>query len=249
MHLKQHAQIVPAHNLGILRSNLDSMSSALLAATSRSLDTPDAPPPILGDRLSTGHPGRPAVNILPEDLAALNIGRTTRQDIADMYQCSARTVRRRLLEFGLSPPGPPVYMEIELANGSLERQYTEGRRGQSSELSQLTDAELDEVMTSIHDQFPSFGRALIDGYLLVLGERVPRRRIEESYLRVVGPNERRFGPRRIERRVYSVPAPYSLVHHDGQHGMISYYILALSLGLICCGYRPYPLEDCDPCFH
>ena len=197
------------------------MSSSLLAATNQSLDTPDLPPPTLGSRVSSGQRGRPPVHIPPEELAALNVGRTTRQDIADMYQCSSRTIRRRLLEFGLSPPGPPIYVELQVDGGSLERRYVEGRRGLNSDLSQLSDPELDEVMKSIHDQFPSFGRALIDGYLLVLGERVPRRRIEESYLRVVGMNQRTFGPRRIERRVYSVPAPYSLVHHDGQHGMFN----------------------------
>lgn len=57
-----------------------------------------------------------------------------------------------------------------------------------------------------------------DGYLLQLGYRIPRSRIEASYLRVVGPSPATFGPRRIQRRSYSVPGPMALVHHDGQHG-------------------------------
>ena len=45
--------------------------------------------------------------------------------------------------------------------------------------------------------------------------------VVESYLRVIGPPNNQFGNRRIERRVYSVPGPNTLWHHDGQHGRSS----------------------------
>jgi len=52
-----------------------------------------------------------------------------------------------------------------------------------------TDEELDAILISIYEQFPSFGNRMIDGYFMALSERVPRRRIEESYLRVIGPSK------------------------------------------------------------
>jgi hypothetical protein len=137
------------------------------------------------------------------------------QEIANLYQCGARTIRRRMLEFGFSESGPPVYVEQELEDGSIERLYS---RGSCANLSQATDEELGAILVSLYEQFPSFGRRMIDGYLMALGERVPCRRIEESYLRVIGPPNNEFGNRRIERRVYSVPGPNALWHHDGQHG-------------------------------
>lgn len=140
-----------------------------------------------------------------------------------------------MLEFGLSEPGPPVYVEQQQPDGSVERIYS---RGSCANLLQISNEELDATLLSIYEQFPSFGRRMIDGYLMALGERVPRRRIEESYLRVIGPPNNTFGNRRIERRVYSVPGPNALWHHDGQHGMslhfyhFRYLFMATIQGLI-----------------
>ena len=182
---------------------------------SASLDQPDAPPIQLGGTLPTTAAGRPPIDIHPDHLALLATGRTTHQEIADIYQCNARTIRRRLIEYGLSSPGPPVYVNELQEDGTTRRVYSAGR---SSDLSQMTDGQLDTVMVTIYERFPSFGRRMVDGYLMALGERVPRRRIIESFQRVIGPPVATFGNRRIERRVYSVPGPNSLWHHDGQHG-------------------------------
>jgi hypothetical protein len=202
------------------------MISELDAATSSSSDIPDAHAIALGSRPSHGTVGRPAVHIDPDELAMLSIGRTRRTQLALIYDCSARTIRRRLLQYGQSQPGPPVYIDEEQADGSVVRIYS---AGSSSDLSQLTDNELDQLMVSIYQQFPTFGRRMIDGYLLLLGERVPRSRIEDSYHRAIGASSRTFGPRRIERRVYSVPGPNSLWHHDGQHGKLSVPHMVLNL--------------------
>lgn len=193
------------------------MVDALETAVTVSADRPDVPPVQFGGTLSSGPTGRPKFDIQPEHLAMLSTGRTTHQEIADLYQleCSARTIRRRLLDYGLSAPGPPVYVDEVREDGSTLRVYSAGR---SSDLSRMSDGELDDVMLTIYEQFPSFGRRMIDGYLMALGERVPRRRILESYHRVIGPPVSTFGNRRIQRRIYSVPGPNSLWHHDGQHG-------------------------------
>ncbi|KAG6860001.1 hypothetical protein C0995_000688 [Termitomyces sp. Mi166 len=124
--------------------------------------------------------------------------------------------RRRLIQYGLSRPGPPVYTQQQQPDGSIQRQYIPGV---SADLSRLSDEDLDTLMLDIYEQFPSFGRRMIDGYLLRLGERVPCQRIIDSYSRAIGPTTSTFAPRRIQRRVYSVPGPNSFWHHDGQHGI------------------------------
>ena len=216
-----------------MRASVESMIDALETAVTVSADIPDMPPVQFGGTLPSETTGRPKIDIRPEHLALLSTGRTTHQAIADLYQCSARTIRRRLLDYGLSTPGPPVYVEEVQEDGSILRVYSAGR---SSDLSQMTDDELDGVMLTIYEQFPSFGRRMIDGYLMALGERVPRQRILDSYHRVIGPPVSTFGNRRIQRRVYSVPGPNSLWHHDGQHGKsyctLSCLISKILIGLI-----------------
>lgn len=200
--------------------SMQRMIEALDHATTASSDLPDATPPALGQRIMTGRPGRPRIHVDPAALAGLNVGRTTRPQVAAHFQCGTRTIRRRLVENQLSPPGPPVYDQEVNGDGTITRTYYPGV---SSDLAQMTDPELDELMLQIHTQFPAFGRRMIDGYLLQMGQRVPRSRVLTSYARVVGPSERTFAPRRLFRRVYSVPGPNSLWHHDGQHGAPSLY--------------------------
>ena len=69
-------------------------------------------------------------------------------------------------------------MEQEEEDGSKERVYS---RRSCANLSKATDEELDAILISIYEQFPSFGRRMIDGYLMASGECVPRRRIEQSF--------------------------------------------------------------------
>ncbi|KAG1893178.1 uncharacterized protein F5891DRAFT_963393, partial [Suillus fuscotomentosus] len=82
----------------------------------------------------------------------------------------------------------------------------------------LSDEELDEITEQVLELFPNFGRRMLNGHFRFLGHHVPRSRILESYARVHGAPTTMFGARRIRRQVYSVPAPNSLYHHDGQHG-------------------------------
>lgn len=183
-----------------------------------STDTPDLPPSTssLPPVEYTGRPGRPRIIIDPNALTTLSQGRATNPDIAKAFKCSSRTIRRRKVESELSEPGPPVYTQQSNADGTVSRIY---RPGRASNLSKLTDDELDAIILQIYTQFPTFGRTMIDGYLMQLGERVPRTRVQASYQRVIGLSVRRFAERRLWRRVYHVPGPNSLWHHDGQHGM------------------------------
>ncbi|KAG6904783.1 hypothetical protein DXG01_007231 [Tephrocybe rancida] len=215
--LQQHSHLLTPEDFQSVQESLDQMISALEDATTLSSDSADAPPPLLGGTSSNGQPGCPRIDIRQEDLASLTSGHVTHQQIADLYGCSARTIRRRLVEYGMSLPGPPVYTQHQQSDGSILCEYA---LGVSADLSQLSDEELDRTMLEIYEQFPSFGRRMIDGYLLHLGERVPRQRIIDSYHRVIGPTTSTFGTCRIQRRVYSVPGPNSLWHHDGHTGGI-----------------------------
>lgn len=198
------------------------MLDTLNQAVDASSDQPDEPPASFGARVSSGRPGRPRVEIHPEDLALLATGRARNTDLAAMFDCSARTIRRRRLEFGLSAPGHTVYSDEEGSDGQIIRTY---HPRSASNLSDLTDDQIDQLVLSIYYQFPSFGRRMLDGYLLELGHRVPRQRLEDSYHRVVGPSTHTFAPQRLVRRAYSVPGPNSLWHHDGQHGQSSLCIM------------------------
>ena len=122
-----------------------------------------------------------------------------------------------------------MYVDEPQEDGTTRHVYSAGRL---SDLSQMTDEQLDTVMVTIYERFPSFGQRMVDGYLMALGERVPRRRIIESFQRVIGPPVATFGNRRIERHVYSVPGPNSLWHHDGQHGKSSNFFRKLLLILV-----------------
>jgi hypothetical protein len=202
------------------------MMSSLTDTITSTPDPPDQPPPDLKRFIYTGKPGRPKLDIRKEDLNVLSVGRTPRTTIAAQYDCSARTVRNRLLEFQLSKPGPPVYEDIPQSDGSYARVY---RPGVCSDLSLISDEELDQLIRDVYERFPSFGRRMIDGFFMQDGYRIPRGRLLQAYDRVIGPPANRFGPHRLVRRAYSVPGPNSLWHHDGQHGMfISLWLQAFS---------------------
>jgi hypothetical protein len=82
----------------------------------------------------------------------------------------------------------------------------------------LTNDELDALLSSILEIFPTFGQRMIAGRLKASGHHVPRECITESFLRVHG-TPGVFGQRTIHRKVYyKVAGANSLWHHDGQHG-------------------------------
>ena len=190
------------------------MIQHLDASTTLSSDPPDAPPPETTCRIGTGRPGRPRIDIDPSILAsAIELRGPTH--LASVFGVSARTVRRCALEYGLVEPGAPVYVDYEGEDGTVTHFYASS----TAPTSDLLDDELDEIMQQILQHFPFFGRRMIQGHFHYLGHRVTRSRMLESYTRVHGAPINIFGSRRIQRRVYSVPGPNSLWHHDGQHGL------------------------------
>ncbi|TDL13372.1 hypothetical protein BD410DRAFT_685902, partial [Rickenella mellea] len=178
-----HSSLIPAEEYAIFRRGIQEMIDALDQASIQSHDSPDAPPPLLSISNSTGQRGRPRIDLNREFLeAAANLRGTS--DLAKVFHCSSRTVRRRMLDYGLSNPGVPVYIEYEADDGNIVRFYNEVQQPPNAAGS-LSDNELDIVIRQILEIFPTFGRSMITGHLRYLGHQIPRERIRASYMRVV----------------------------------------------------------------
>jgi hypothetical protein len=215
------------------------MIARLDEAASVSADPPTGPAIETTYLAHTGHQGRPRIEINPDILAtALEMRGPTQ--LASVFNTSARTIRRRALDYGLAEPGEPVFATYVDEDGTIHQFHTSS----TAPASNLSDDELDTIMRQIVQTFDGYGRRMISGHLSYLGHHVPRPRLRESYLRVYGPPAATVNGRRIERRVYSVPGPNSLWHHDGQHGMDPHHLQS-GHAMIC--DRSYSLEDCDPC--
>lgn len=122
-------------------------------------------------------------------------------------------MRRRALEYGFVEPGAPVYITYnDPETGQTIRLY----HSSTTPISQISDDELDTVVEHILAIFPAFGRRMMNGHLRHLGYSIPRERLRAAYERVNGaPAALVSHP--ITRRVYQVPGPNALWHHDGQH--------------------------------
>jgi hypothetical protein len=172
----------------------------------------------------TGRPGRPRIEFEPSFLSfALELRGPT--DIARVFRCSPRTIRRRALELGLLRAGQEPFRVIE-SDGTAVRFHNGPQK--RTRLSDISDDDLDTVISTILRDFPDFGRRMIDGRLRSQGLLVPRSRIRASFQRVRG-RVSSFIRHRIVRREYRVAGVNSLWHHDGQHGeaLAKYYDVVL----------------------
>ncbi len=116
-------------------------------------------------------------------------------DIAKLFGCSAKTIHRRIREFGLT-----VH-------------------------SSISDRDLDNIFERFTQVHPANGQRMLFGHLRSLGIRLSRQRARDSLLRVDphGVNLRlRLA---LHRRQYSVPGPNSLWHIDGHHKLIKWNIV------------------------
>ncbi|KAH7905378.1 hypothetical protein BJ138DRAFT_1183669, partial [Hygrophoropsis aurantiaca] len=68
-HVTEHTALIPHAERLTITASTNAMLEALDAATTTSPDEPDAPPSILGRRISTGLVGRPTIQIPAEELA------------------------------------------------------------------------------------------------------------------------------------------------------------------------------------
>lgn len=105
----------------------------------------------------------------------------------------------------------------------MERRVNE--YGITSDLSSISDFELDEKILSVVSFFPSCGQKSIDGRLKSNGIRVSRKRLRESLRRVDSMGVQQRLRHALHRRVYSVAAPNDLWHIDGYHKLIRWCVV------------------------
>ena len=157
--------------------------------------------------------GRPRIVIDKTFLSFASRGMTL-IDIGKAVGCSARTVRRRLIDYGLAQPAPPVIQNVVRADGTQAKEW----HPTGPTLFDLKDDmdRLDLLVGRIIECFPNYSLVSVRGALRSQGFKVQRDLIRESLIRVRGV-QLCFVNRPIERRVYSVPEVNSLWHHDGNH--------------------------------
>ena len=231
---------MPIDEYAFFQNKLSGMLKSLDDAKHQSADPPDAPALVVASKIYSGQPGRPRLEI-DQNFLQHALQHRGPSGLAEIFNCSRRTIRRRALEYGLVVPGEPVYHEIQTDTGT-ERVFT----STTGPVASLTDSDLDAKIAEILCTFPSFGHRMLKGRLRAMGYNVPASCIASSYIRVHGiPST--FGDRRIERRQYSVPGPLSLVHHDGQHGVLFLSIIICILSSFL--FRINSLQNCYPLLH
>ena len=144
--------------------------------------------------------GRPTIRITELELRNLLELHFSQAEIAKLYGCCARTIRRRILEYGLQ--GIIEYSTIY-----------------------IYDRDLDDIVTSFVADFPCAGQKTLAGYLSSQGYHIQRWRIRESLLRVDPWGIEQRTRNVLHRRQYQVKGPNSLWHIDGNHKLIRWRIV------------------------
>lgn len=139
------------------------------------------------------HRGRPSLSISEHTLSILLDQEFTQVEIAKIVGCCTRTIRRRIVEFGLS---------------------------RMIEYSVITESELDALVERFVASFPTAGQKTLAGHLSTLGYRIQRHKIRESLYRVDPFGVEKRCRRLLHRRKYRVPGPNSLWHIDGNHKLV-----------------------------
>ena len=136
--------------------------------------------------------GRPAIEIHESQLKFLLGNHFKLVDIAGLFECSSRTIQRRMRELGME-------------------QYRH---------SEISDSQLDEMVSSIVHLQPSHGIRTVQSRLRASGFTIQWDRVRESLYRVDPLGIETRLRRTLHRRTYNVPGPNSLWHIDGYHKLI-----------------------------
>lgn len=142
--------------------------------------------------------GRPMISISEEHLSILLEHHFTNTAIARLFNVSPRTIRRRIVEYGLEN----------------EASYSD-----------ISDCELDIFTGQFVKMHPFSGQRSLEGYLRSLGLRIQRYKLRNSLMRVDPSGVCERLRRSLHRRKYSVPMPNSLWHIDGLHRLIRWRIV------------------------
>jgi hypothetical protein len=140
--------------------------------------------------------GRPAFEIKRETLKLFMRYGFSLVKIAEMLGVSAKTISRRIQEFGLKEEVP---------------KYTD-----------ITNDDLDKLVSDIYGEFPNCGIRRMKGFLTARGINLQWERVRSSLWRVdpEGIILRSMQLNLVNRRRYFVPGPLFLWHLDGNHKLI-----------------------------
>ena len=94
---------------------------------------------------------------------------------------------------------------------------------------QITNNELDEVVSSIARERPSMGTVLVEGVLSRSSVNVSRERIRKSLMRIDPINFVRRKHQAINRRRYFAPGPNARWHIDGNHKLFRWRFMEESM--------------------
>ena len=145
--------------------------------------------------LHDGYVGRPRFVIPCHQLEFLVQSAFSVPQIAALFCVSVSTIRRRMVRQNLTIRG--TYSDI-------------------------SDAELDSLVSETQAQFPWWGNRKMYGYLLSCGKRVQFERVRESQRRTDPEGTSIRCLTQLRRRRYCVPGPQYLWHIDGNHKLIRY---------------------------
>ncbi|KAM6495102.1 hypothetical protein JOM56_009725 [Amanita muscaria] len=161
---------VPPLDFISLEGSLAKMLDSLQAAERNALEP--ANPGVQVSFRVAGVRGRPRVEINKNYLEHVLDIRGP-YELTDVFKCSARTIRRRAVEYGLRGPGLAPFLNEELPDGSLARWWVSSGKRARSAISGNAMA-LETVVASVLATFPGYGRCKVDGALRAQGIRVPR---------------------------------------------------------------------------
>jgi hypothetical protein len=212
---KQHQEDIPEDLFNYFQDVLRGVTEHLKQRIQAALDQPDQPEAPIAHFLHiehNGRRGRPRIAVDPEFLSTALQLRPASQIGPELFNVSTRTITRRATELGLREQQPPVFAMVPDERG-VNRQI---RLHAPAQPPVISDEDLDVHVGQLLSLFPNSGRKMLLGLLKSIGVKVTRRQVEASFNRVNGPRAE-FAHRRIERRIYKVPGPNSLWHHDGNH--------------------------------
>ena len=98
--------------------------------------------------------------------------------------------------------------------GILDHQWT-----------QMSDHDLDDLVSSIKTDFPTAGEIIMAGILRSRGVYIQRGRLRDSIHRTDPVNTALRWHQLVRRRPYSVPGPNALWHIDGNHKLIRWRLV------------------------
>lgn len=198
--LRAFSIIVVGHPTPVMESCVAAMQEVVrcLNRMASSLEDPSLEP--YGYHLPIvfhGARGRPKIQLSQGMLSYFFSNGFSATTTSMLLQVSLSTVRRRMREY----------------NMTIRSRYSD-----------ISDEELDRIVTSVEHRNPNCGYRMMQGYVARLSHTVQQTRIRESMARTDPEGVVSRWCNTVHRRCYSVSSPNALWHIDGHHRLIRFDI-------------------------